>query len=44
MTITLALIGCGGIARRHVYAMKELHERGRGERAKAVPSGSETGP
>lgn len=31
MTITLALIGCGGIARRHVQAMKELHERGRGD-------------
>src|SRR4051794_15912154 len=31
MTITLGLIGCGGIARRHVLAMKELHERGRGD-------------
>ncbi len=31
MTITLALIGCGGIARRHVLAMKDLQERGRGD-------------
>lgn len=31
MTIKLALIGCGGIARRHVLSMKELQERGRGE-------------
>jgi predicted dehydrogenase len=36
MTITLALIGCGGIARRHVQAMKELHERGRGDFAVAA--------
>ncbi|HRW07977.1 MAG TPA: Gfo/Idh/MocA family oxidoreductase [Caldilineaceae bacterium] len=31
MTIKLALIGCGGIARRHVLSMKELQERGRGD-------------
>src|SRR3954453_20250831 len=31
MTIRLALIGCGGIARRHVLAMKELHERVRAD-------------
>lgn len=31
MTIKLALIGCGGIARRHVLCMKELQERGRGD-------------
>jgi UDP-N-acetyl-2-amino-2-deoxyglucuronate dehydrogenase len=30
MTIRLALIGCGGIARRHVLSMKDLLERGRG--------------
>ena len=36
MTIILALIGCGGIARRHVQAMKELHERGRGDFAVAA--------
>ena len=29
MTIKLALIGCGGIARRHVLSMKDLQERGR---------------
>ena len=29
MTIQLALIGCGGIARRHVLSMKDLQERGR---------------
>ncbi len=31
MTIKLALIGCGGIARHHVLSMKDLQERGRGE-------------
>lgn len=31
MTIKLALIGCGGIARRHVLSMKDLQERGRGD-------------
>lgn len=31
MTVKLALIGCGGIARRHVLSMKELQERGRGD-------------
>ncbi len=31
MTIKLALIGCGGIARRHVLCRKELQERGRGD-------------
>src|SRR4051795_3780169 len=28
-TIKLAFIGCGGIARRHVMAMKDLEDRGR---------------
>ena len=31
MPIRLALIGCGRISRRHVLAMKDLQERGRGE-------------
>ncbi|MEZ4729488.1 MAG: Gfo/Idh/MocA family oxidoreductase [Caldilineaceae bacterium] len=31
MTIQLALIGCGGIARRHVLSMKDLQERGCGD-------------
>ena len=31
MTIKLALIGCGGIARRHVLSMKDLQERGRAD-------------
>lgn len=31
MTIKLALIGCGGIARHHVLSMKDLYERGRGD-------------
>lgn len=31
MTIKLALIGCGGIARRHVLSMKDLQERDRGD-------------
>ena len=31
MTIKLALIGCGGIARRHVLSMKDLQERGCGD-------------
>ena len=30
MTIKLALIGCGGISRRHVLSMKDLQERGCG--------------
>ncbi len=29
MTLKLAFIGCGGIARRHVVAMKDLSNRGR---------------
>jgi predicted dehydrogenase len=29
-TLRIALIGCGGIARRHVQAMKDLQQRGRG--------------
>lgn len=31
MPIRLALIGCGRISRRHVLAMKDLQERGRGD-------------
>ncbi len=31
MSIRLALIGCGRISRRHVLAMKDLQERGRGD-------------
>ena len=31
MPIQLALIGCGRISRRHVLAMKDLQERGRGD-------------
>ena len=31
MTIQLALIGCGGIAKRHVNVIRDLHERGRGD-------------
>jgi len=28
MTLTLGLIGCGGIARRHILSLKELNDRG----------------
>ncbi len=31
MTTQLGLIGCGGIAKRHVRVIRELHERGRGD-------------
>ena len=31
MTIKLALIGCGSIARRHLLSMKDLQERGRAD-------------
>lgn len=31
MSIHLALIGCGGISRRHILSMKDLQERGRGD-------------
>lgn len=31
MSIQLALIGCGGISRRHILSMKDLQERGRGD-------------
>ena len=28
MTTQLAFIGCGGIAKRHVNVIRDLHERG----------------